>query len=338
MTQPSPDRHATPHIFLPRGVRALLAGAGLVLAGLVLAGPLYAQDDAGTEGTASEQPVAGAGAAAEQASARTAEEALEDPRTIATVGGEPITDADVAMAAGDLADTIGQYPDEQKAGILVNFLINQKLMAQAAEKRALQETAEFKERMALLRDRTLRDLYFEQSVRDEVSEEQVRKAYDETAGKVTGEEEVRARHILVETEEAAEAIIEELEGGADFATLAEEKSTGPSGENGGDVGFFGKGDMVAAFAEAAFALEEGAVSEPVETEFGWHVIKLEERRAKSPPPFEQVQQQIVDNLVRTRYFELIEELKQDTEIKIFDEGGAEIPMDEDGAADGANDN
>lgn len=316
---------------------ALLAGAGL--AGLVIAGPLSAQDDGNKDGAQGEQTATDNQTADAEKPARTADDAIENPRTVAIVGGEPITDADIALSAQDLADTIANYPDNQKAGVLLSFLINQKLMAQAGVKDELQNSEKFKKRMALLRDRTLRDLYFETAVRDEVTEEDVREAYDTTVASIAEEEEVRARHILVESEEDAKAIAEELDKGADFAELAREKSTGPSSENGGDLGYFGKRDMVAEFADAAFALEKGQVSTPVKTEFGWHVIKLEDRRAKTPPPLAEVRPQIVDNLLRARYFKLIEDLKAETEITILDENGAEISTDADDAdADKAQDN
>ncbi|MCL4144383.1 UNVERIFIED_CONTAM: hypothetical protein GTU68_067142 [Idotea baltica] len=130
------------------------------------------------------------------------------------------------------------------------------------------------------------------------------------------QEEVRARHILVEEEETAKEITEALRGDkGDFAELAKEKSTGPSGASGGDLGYFLKGDMVAPFAEAAFALEKGAVSDPVKTQFGWHVIKLEDRRMRKPPAFEELEGQLRQQLMQATAQQIIAEVKEATEVE-----------------------
>jgi peptidyl-prolyl cis-trans isomerase C len=131
---------------------------------------------------------------------------------------------------------------------------------------------------------------------------------------------VRARHILVRTQEEAEAIIEQLDAGADFAELAVEKSTDPGKGDGGDLGYFGPGQMVEPFEEAAFALEVGAYTkEPVQTQFGWHVIKVEDRRAQQPPAFEDVKEQIRSILFRDAYGSVVEKARAGAKIEILDE-------------------
>lgn len=245
-----------------------------------------------------------------------AQEAPSD-EVVATVNGSPITEADVAYTAIDLAPTLQQYPPEQRTRILMDLLINQKLMAEAALQEGIQESREFEQRMALMRERTLRDFYFNEKVQKSVSDEVVNEAYEKQAAEIAAEDEVRARHILVKTREEAEAIIEELEGGADFAALASEKSTGPSRANGGDLGYLSKGDVVEPFGEAVMALETGQISEPVETEFGWHVIRVEDKRKKAAPPFEAMEGEIRQNLLRERFMVLIDELKEDANIEVI---------------------
>lgn len=239
---------------------------------------------------------------------------------VATVNGSPITEADVAFTAIDLAQTLGQYSAEQRMRILMDLLINQKLMAEAAQKDGIQDSKEFEQRMALMRERTLRDFYFNEKVQKTVSEEDVKAAYDKQVADIASEDEVRARHILVKTKEEAEAVVKELEGGADFAKLAGEKSIGPSKANGGDLGYLSKGDVVEPFGNAVMALETGKISEPVETEFGWHVILVEDKRKKSAPPFEAMQGEIQQTLLRERFLELINELKKDAKIEVMDKG------------------
>jgi len=129
-----------------------------------------------------------------------------------------------------------------------------------------------------------------------LAEGALQEAYDAQIGAAPAEEEINASHILVKTEEEAKALVEALTGGADFAELAKENSTGPSGPNGGQLGWFGKGQMVPAFEAAALALEVGTVSAPVQTQFGWHVIKLNEKREKPKPPMEAVEKQLLEQL------------------------------------------
>jgi peptidyl-prolyl cis-trans isomerase C len=169
------------------------------------------------------------------------------------------------------------------------------------------------------RARVLREAMVRRTVEDGVTDEMVRTRYDELSDDPDlTREEVRARHILLDTEEEALAVIDELEAGADFAELAALRSTGPSGPEGGDLGFFRREQMVAPFAEAAFAMEPGSVSlSPVETQFGWHVIKVEERR-EAPPAFEELEPQLRQEIARQVYQALIDELREGADIALFD--------------------
>jgi peptidyl-prolyl cis-trans isomerase C len=142
---------------------------------------------------------------------------------------------------------------------------------------------------------------------------------------MAGEEEVHARHILVGTEEEAKAILEQLKGGADFATLAKEKSKDPGGKDGGDLGYFTKAQMVPEFAEVAFKMFPGQLSNPVKTQFGWHIIKMEDKRQKQAPPFETVKPQIEAFVVRKAQNDLVGQLRQAAKVERLDENGKVIP-------------
>jgi peptidyl-prolyl cis-trans isomerase C len=247
--------------------------------------------------------------------------AQEEPssKVVATVNGSPITEADVAFTAIDLAPTLEQYSPEQRTRILMDLLINQKLMAEAAQKDGIQDSKEFMQRMALMRERTLRDFYFNEKVQKSISDEAVKQSYEQQAAEIAAEEEVRARHILVKTKEEAEAIIKEIEGGAEFEKLAGEKSIGPSKANGGDLGYLSKDDVVEPFGTAVMALETGKISEPVQTEFGWHVIRVDDKRKKSAPPFEAMEGEIRQGLLRERFLALVNELKEGAKIDVVGE-------------------
>ncbi len=244
----------------------------------------------------------------------TAQEASD--KVVAIVNGSDITEAEVALALDDFGENLAQYPEDQRRIILVDVLINLHLLAGEAEKEGMDSTPEFERRMAYVRSRTLRDAYFEQKIDTEITNETIQAAYEEQIANIERPEEIHARHILLDTEEEAVAIVEQLNGGADFAELAAEKSTGPSAPNGGDLGFFEKGMMVPAFAEAAFALEIGQISAPVQTQFGWHVIKVEEKRTQPAPQLTEVEDQLREYLIRNRFAEIIEQLKENATIEI----------------------
>ena len=181
------------------------------------------------------------------------------------------------------------------------------------------DTPLFQQRLDYLKDRSLRRAYFADKIASSVTEEAVRAQYDEFVADFVPAPEIRASHILVPTEEEAKAVKAELDGGADFATVAKEKSIDPGAANGGDLGFFGKGSMVAPFEAAAFALTDvGQVSDPVESQFGWHVIRLEEKRESAPPAFEQVAPQLQQQLLMTTFDDTVAQLMDGVEIDIPD--------------------
>ncbi len=245
--------------------------------------------------------------------------AVTPETVVATVGGSQITEADLGFAAEDLTQELSQMPPEERRAFLLRVLIDMKVMADAGRDAGMADTPLFQQRLAYLEDRALRRAYFAETIANAVTEEAVRAEYDAYVGDFQAQPEIRASHILVETEEEAKAIKTEIEGGADFATLARERSIDPGAANGGDLGFFGRGMMVAPFEEAAFALTDaGQVSDPVQSQFGWHVIRLEETRESTPPAFEQVAGQLQQRLLMRTFDETIAKLMAGVEVDIPD--------------------
>ena len=241
-------------------------------------------------------------------------------QVVATVGDREITKADVDATIAEMGERMKQVPEAERGARALDALIDTYVIADLAKTEKLNETDEFKRRMGMLEARGLQSLYFRDVLTKSITDEAVKSRYDEEVGKVEPKQEVRARHILVKTEDEAKAVIEELNKGADFEALAKEKSTGPSGPRGGDLGFFGAGQMVPAFEKAAFALEPGGVTkEPVQTQFGYHVIKVEEKREKAPPALEQIAPQIRNLLLRDAYTKLVAEQREKAGVTISDE-------------------
>jgi len=285
-------------------VRSILSLAAMTLA---LAGPLAAQT-----------PPAATPAPAQPATPP----ALQTPADgiLARVQGVEIRQADLDAAEEDIGgQTTAQMSPEQKREYLLSFVIDLTLAAKAAEQRNVQEGADFARKMTYYRNKLLVETLLNTETRTRVTEEEMRKIYDEQRSRITPEEEVRARHILVETEDEAKALIAQIRGGGDFEAIAKEKSKDPGGaRNGGDFGFFTKGQMVPEFAEAAFAMQAGQLSTaPVKSQFGWHIIKVEERRQRQIPSFEQVRGQIEDFLTRRVQADLVQKLRSEAQVERF---------------------
>ncbi len=241
----------------------------------------------------------------------------QENKIIAKVGDLEITARDLANADRDIGRQFDRLPEEQRQPALLDALIDIMVIAARAEAEGLDKDGDFVARMLLLRKRALHNIYISKTVSGKISDEDIKNLYDKETAKV---EEINARHILVKTEQEARDIIKLLDEGGDFAALAKEKSTGPSGKNGGDLGFFGKGQMVPAFENAVFALEEGKhTEEPVKTQFGFHVIKLEKRRIATPPEFEKVKNQYRQIILRERYGALVEGTRAKMKIEVLDE-------------------
>ncbi|MDJ0612998.1 MAG: peptidylprolyl isomerase [Rhizobiaceae bacterium] len=244
----------------------------------------------------------------------------EGVKVIAKVNGIEITEQELALAEVDMLQQFAQTPAENRRAAILNALIDIKLLAAAAQEAGLDQTPNFKARMAFTRSRTLHNELFQKQALDVITDDELKTRYDIEIKNFPESQEVKARHILVETEEAAREIIAELDGGADFIELAKSKSTGPSGPNGGDLGFFGKGQMVPEFETAAFALEDGKyTTDPVKSQFGWHVILKEEARITPPPAYDDVKDQVRQMVAREKYFNLTQNARKKFEFEILDE-------------------
>jgi len=255
-----------------------------------------------------------------QDAAPAVEAAAVAPETVvATVGGEPITEADLSFAAEDLTQELGQMPVDQRKAFLLRVLIDMKVMAKAGKDAGMADTPLFQQRLNYLEERALRRAFFAETIANAVTEEAVRADYDKFVADFVPADEIRASHILVATEEEAKTVEADLAAGGDFATIAKEKSIDPGAANGGDLGFFGKGMMVAPFEAAAFALTDvGQVSAPVQSQFGWHVIRLEEKRQSTPPAFEQVASQLQQQLLMNTFDDTVARLMDGVAIDIPD--------------------
>ncbi|MAZ84675.1 MAG: peptidylprolyl isomerase [Hoeflea sp.] len=242
----------------------------------------------------------------------------DDP-VVAKVGDAEIHESELTLAQGELDPQFDNVPAEQRRLAALAAVIDIKSLARKAESEDLENTPEFKTQMNYLRDRTLHNVLFKKEVVDSITDEEVKARYEKEIAATPPEEEVKARHILLKTEDEAKAVIKELEDGADFVELAKEKSTGPSASEGGDLGYFRKGRMVPAFEEAAFGLQKGEFTkEPIKSEFGWHVIKVEDRREAEAPALEQVAPQVRQVLLREKYAALLEAARSEVEVDIVD--------------------
>ena len=238
---------------------------------------------------------------------------------VAKVDGTDITEADVTMALADLGDSIQQIPEGQRREYAISYLADIRLGAKAARDAKLADDTEFKRRLGYQTDRMLFEEYNAAQAKKAVTDEAMRALYTDTIKSLKPETEIRASHILVETEDQAKDIEKRLKAGEDFAKLATELSKDPgSGKQGGDLGFFTKERMVPEFSTAAFALAIGEVSAPVKSQFGYHVIKLTEKREKPVPTFEEVKDQIEQFMFRRVQQETIQNLRTAGKIERID--------------------
>jgi peptidyl-prolyl cis-trans isomerase C len=248
----------------------------------------------------------------------------EDP-VVARVNGVDIRQSDLAFAEEEIGGNMPTIPPEQKRDYLVNYLVDLIVLSQAAEKQKLGDRPDVKRRLAFDHNRLLMESLLQDSGKSALSDEAERKVYDEAVKQVKNEEEVHARHILVPTEDEAKAILAELKGGADFAALAKEKSKDPGAAEGGDLGYFTKEQMVPEFAEVAFKLGKGQLSDPVKTQFGWHIIKVEDKRTRPTPTFEQVKPQIENYVAHRAQAEMVENLRKSATVERLDKPAAADP-------------
>src|SRR3954463_6234315 len=237
---------------------------------------------------------------------------------LAKVNGAEIRASDVALAEEELGPSLAQMDPATKKENVLSFLIDMKIVSKEAEDKKIADRDDFKTRLAFARSRLLMDNLLAVEGKAATTDENMKKVYEEAAKQIPGEQEVPARHILVETEDQAKKIEGDLKKGADFAELAKKESKDPGASDGGDLGFFTKDQMVPEFSAAAFALEPGKISDPVKTQFGWHVIKVEEKRTRKAPDFEQVKPQIETYVVRKAQADYVAKLRNTAKVERMD--------------------
>ena len=251
----------------------------------------------------------------------------KDP-LLAKVAGVEIHQSDLAVAEAE-AGQIPPMPADAKRDYLVQFMADLILVSKAAEDKKVADTATFKRKMEFERRKLLMSDLMQSVGKTALTDEAMHKVYEDAVKQLGTEQEVHARHILIRApagdekaskaaEDKIKAVIVRLKKGEDFATVAKEVTEDPSGKaNGGDLGYFTKEQMVPEFATVAFTLDKGKISGPVKTQFGWHVIKVEDKRVKPPPKFEEVKQQIEQYVVRKAQSDLVQKLRADNKIEKF---------------------
>ena len=253
--------------------------------------------------------------------------AQDDP-VVATFDGGQVTRSEVERYHQS-DPQLARQPLEAVFGQLVDSLIATKLAARQAEKAGVAEEPEVRDRLAQIRQELLAGTWLNRQIDARMTEERLKEAYGRMLEQMPSQREVKARHILLESEADAEAAIAEIEGGADFVEVAKARSTGPSASKGGDLGWFTKDRMVPAFAEAAFSMDKGEVSAaPVKTQFGWHVIKVEDTRDQKPPAFDDVRPQIEQIVARRIYGDVVDELTAKVTVKRFAADGEPLPAED----------
>jgi peptidyl-prolyl cis-trans isomerase C len=244
----------------------------------------------------------------------------QDDPVVAKVNGVEIRQSDLAMAEEDLAQNIPpQIQGDAKKDYLVAYLTDVILVAKAAEAKKVQDTKDFKTRLAYNRNKLLMESMLQSEAKAAVTPEATKKVYDDALKQMGDEQEVRARHILVPTEDEAKAILAELKKGTDFAELAKQKSKDPgAAAEGGDLGYFTKDQMVPEFADTAFKMEKGQLSDPVKSQFGWHIIKVEDKRKKPAPDFAQVKDQVETYVLRKAQADFITKIREGAKVERLD--------------------
>ncbi|NCC21471.1 MAG: rotamase [Alphaproteobacteria bacterium] len=324
----APQSKSNAGIFAILGIVAIAAVAALVyLSGNVPGKPGSNQTTNPAQAASGDESTQEAAAEGQQA-AIPEQPKLEikpgDP-VVAVVNGQDIMRSDVFQFIATLPQNVRQLPVDQLYGLAVNQLVNTKLVEARAGKADLSNDPAVREQLDQAKQQIVRNVFLQRQVEERTTEEKLRSLYDAYAAKMGEIPEVKARHILVEDESAAKELIKKAMAGADFAELAKENSTGPSAEQGGDLGWFAQGEMVSEFSEAAFAIEPGQVGDtPVKTQFGWHVIKVEERRMRPAPAFEDVRQ-MLDTQVRRQVLDnLIDEWREQADVTVYDINGEPI--------------
>jgi peptidyl-prolyl cis-trans isomerase C len=241
----------------------------------------------------------------------------EDP-VVARVNGVDIHVSDLALAEEEVGANMPQMGSDQKRDYLITYLADIVILAQAAQQQKIADRPDVQRHIEFERNKALMEALLQDAGDAAVNDDAMHKVYDEAVKQMPPEQEVHARHILVPTEDEAKAIEAQLKAGADFATLAKEKSKDPGAAEGGDLGYFTKDQMVPEFSEVAFKLDKGQISDPVKTQFGWHIIKVEDKRTKPTPTFDEVKGQLASYVAHRAQADLVQKLRGGAKIERLD--------------------
>jgi peptidyl-prolyl cis-trans isomerase C len=241
--------------------------------------------------------------------------AQNDP-VVAKVNGTEIRQSDLNAAEEDIGQNLPPMAPEAKRDYLITYVTDMVILAKAAEAKKIGDSADFKRKLDIARNKLLMEGLLTAEAKTAVTDEAMKKVYAEATKQMSEEKEVHARHILVEKEDEAKAILADLKKGGDFVAIAKEKSKDPgSKETGGDLGYFTKDQMVPEFADAAFKLDKGQLSDPIKTQFGWHVLKVEDKRNRPVPEFEKVKDQVETFVVRKAQADLVTKLRAEAKVE-----------------------
>ncbi len=247
-----------------------------------------------------------------------------DPRTtvVATVGSETVYLVEILEMAQQLPEQYRSLPLSTVYPELLRRAVNARLIAAAGRAAGYADDERVTERLREIEGQIIAEVYLREKISEGITEDMLRDAYAARNASVGDGDEVKAHHILLETEDDAYAVIDDLVNGSDFADLATERSTGPSAASGGDLGWFGANQMVPEFSDAAFSLAPGEfTTEPVKTQFGWHVILVEDRRETESPSFEDVRSQLATEVSQTLLSDLLQDLRRDKAMTLYNYDG-----------------
>jgi len=248
-----------------------------------------------------------------------------ETKIVATVDGKPILLSEIIGMAQRLPEQYRKMSLEAVYPSLLTRAIDSKLVTLEGRRAGFSKDPDVKKRLLDVEDQIISEIFLTKTIGSQVTEEALQKIYSETKSEMASGDQIKARHILLNSEEKAVEIIKKLQAGGEFAKLASEYSTGPSAASGGDLGWFGEGQMVPEFSKAAFALNPGdIVTKPVKTQFGWHIILVEDRKVSAPPSFDEAKEQLASTMSQKLLKELIETLRTKAKIVRFKADGTPI--------------
>ena len=248
-----------------------------------------------------------------------------ETKIVATVDGKPIFLSEIIGMAQRLPEQYRKMSLEAVYPSLLTRAIDSKLVTLEGRRAGFSKDPDVKKRLLDVEDQIISEIFLTKTIGSQVTEEALQKIYSETKSEMASGDQIKARHILLDNEEKAVEIIKKLKAGEEFAKLASEYSTGPSAASGGDLGWFGEGQMVPEFSKAAFALNPGdIVTKPVKTQFGWHIILVEDRKVSAPPSFDEAKEQLASTMSQKLLKELIETLRTKAKIVRFKADGTPI--------------